>query len=262
MLSYLRSIWRCRYFWLSLVKIDLRARYRRSVLGIGWSLVRPVATAVILCTVLQRIFHRADWWSYVPELLAGLVCWDYLVGATRQGCNSFLQSESYIRQHPAPMAIYPLRTALGETVNFLIALGVVLGLVWCVQGFGNLPALLALVPVLILMFLFAWSLSLLAGVANVYYMDAQHLLDVGFQVMFYLTPILYKAEALGGGRLTWLVKHCNPFVPFLSMIRETILEGHVPGMETFGIACMVVLLAGGLASVVCARMHRQLILHL
>ena len=50
-------MWRCRYFWLSLVKIDLRTRYRRSVIGLGWSLLRPIAMTVILCFVFAPLFH-------------------------------------------------------------------------------------------------------------------------------------------------------------------------------------------------------------
>ena len=144
--GYLERVWACRYFWLSLVKIDLRARYRRSLLGVGWSLLRPIALTVILCVVFQRLFHRADVWSYAPNLLAGLACWDYITTATRQGCQCFFQGESYIRQHPAPVAIFPLRIALAETFHFLVGLTVIIGLSWYVHGFGNLPALVSLGP--------------------------------------------------------------------------------------------------------------------
>jgi len=143
-----------------------------------------------------------------------------------------------------------------------MALGVLLGLVWFVRGFGNLPALIGLVPILVLLFLFAWSLALLAGVANVYFQDVQHLSDVGFQVLFYLTPIIYKAEDLGGGRLTWLVNHCNPFVPFLRLLRETILEGQLPDLVTFSTATTVVLLVMVASGFLCARMQQRLIFHL
>lgn len=260
--DYLQRIWRCRYFWLSLVKLDLRERYRRSVIGIGWSLLRPVLSAVILCMVLQRIFHCADWWIYTPELLAGLVCWDFIVGATKQGCHCFLRGESYIRQQPAPLAIYPLRAALGEMIHFLMALGVVLAMVWCLQGFRNVPALIYLIPTLVLVFFFAWSLALLAGAANVYFQDVQHLTDVGFQVLFYLTPIIYRPEDLGDGRLGFVVKHCNPLVPFLRLFRETILEGQRPAMATFAAAAAVVTLLITAAACICARMERRLIFHL
>jgi ABC-type polysaccharide/polyol phosphate export permease len=262
MLDHLGSIWSCRYFWLSLVRNDLRTRYRRSLLGLGWSLLRPIALTVILCAVFRRLFHRTDVWVYAPYLLAGLACWDYVVNATKQGCHCFFHGESYIRQHPAPVAIYPLRTALGETVHFLVALLVVLGLAWYVNGFGNLPALLSLVPTLLLLFVLAWSLALLAGFANVYFQDTQHLCDVGFQILFYTTPIIYRPEDLGPGRLQWLVTHCNPLVPVLELIRQPILEGRVPSPETYAAACVTVLATAGVAMLTCARLQRQLVLHL
>ena len=57
MVGYIGAMWRCRYFWLSLVKIDLRTRYRRSVIGLGWSLLRPISMTIILCAVFRRIFN-------------------------------------------------------------------------------------------------------------------------------------------------------------------------------------------------------------
>ena len=54
--AYVAAIWRCRYFWLSLVKMDLETRYRRSLLGLGWSLLHPIVLTVILYTVFQGVF--------------------------------------------------------------------------------------------------------------------------------------------------------------------------------------------------------------
>src|SRR5208283_3346002 len=96
--TYLADIWRCRYFWLSLVKMDLRTRYRRSVLGLGWSLLHPIAMTTILCIVFQRIFH-VDLRDYAPRVLSGLTFWNYLVSVTILGCQCFFHGEAYIRQH-------------------------------------------------------------------------------------------------------------------------------------------------------------------
>src|SRR5712691_5286172 len=110
MRDYLAEIWRCRYFWLTLVKVDLRTRYRRSILGMGWSLLHPIAMTTILCIVFSTIFKR-DVLDYAPFLLAGLATWNYVLSSALSGCQCFFQGESYIRQYPAPFAIYPLRTA-------------------------------------------------------------------------------------------------------------------------------------------------------
>src|SRR5437016_4084008 len=145
MKSYLAEIWHCRYFWLTLVKMDLRTRYRRSLLGMGWSLLQPIAMTAILCTVFRTLLH-VEIREYAPFLLAGMATWTYILTSTTNGCQCFFQGESYIRQYPAPFAIYPLRTALGTTVHFLLALSVTLVLSWYCKGFGNLLSLLSLIP--------------------------------------------------------------------------------------------------------------------
>jgi ABC-type polysaccharide/polyol phosphate export permease len=261
MLGYFGAMWRCRYFWMSLVKIDLRTRYRRSIIGLGWSLLRPIAMTVILYFAFMNILHPPEGVMYAASLLGGLVVWEYITTATKQGCHCFFQGESYIRQHPAPIAIYPLRTALGETVHFLMALCVVIGLSWYLTGFGNLPFLLSLPATLVLLFLFAWSLALIAGFANVYFQDTQHLTDVGFQILFYLTPIIYKLDALGNGK-KYMLARCNPLIPFLDLVRQPIVEARAPDPMTYLQATLTVLVTGSIAILVCHRAQRQLIFHL
>src|SRR5262249_36214672 len=156
----------CRYFWLSLVRIDLRARYRGSVLGIGWSLLHPIAMTAILCTVFSAIFKQ-DIHYFAPYLMAGLTFWAYLVNVSLVGRQCFFQGECYIRQYPAPMAIYPLRTMLGSGFHFGLSLLLVLGLTWlCLELPGPL-ALLSLLPTVALLLVFGWSLALLFGLATV-----------------------------------------------------------------------------------------------
>src|SRR5437764_10832631 len=123
MKAYCCAVWDCRYFWLSLVRLDVRARYRGSALGLGWSLAHPVAMTAIFTTVFCRLFKQ-DPLHYAPYVLIGLACWGYFVQTALNGCLCFLSAEKYIRQHPAPLAIYPLRVVLGTAFHFLIALAV------------------------------------------------------------------------------------------------------------------------------------------
>jgi ABC-type polysaccharide/polyol phosphate export permease len=268
MVGYLASIWKCRFFWLSLVKMDLRTRYRRSLIGMGWSLLHPIAMTAILCVVFARIFKpEGGIRQYAPLLLAGLACWDFIRNVTLQGCQCFYQGESYIRQYPAPMAIYPLRTALGATFHFLIALLVVLLLSWYSNGFGHLSALFSLIPAILLLFLFGWSLAVLGGLANVYFQDTQHLCEVGFQILFYATPIIYPARTLRANHLGWVADY-NPLVAFLNLIREPLVgpDGNgvaqVPSLATFGVAGLAVVVALTTASVALNRLQGRLIFQL
>src|SRR5262249_11965818 len=167
--NYLSAMWRCRYFWMSLVKMDLRTRYRRSVLGLGWSLLHPILMTIILCLVFSELLKTEDPWTrYAPFLLIGLATWSYIVQSSSGGCHPFFNTESYIRQCSLPLAIYPLRTSLGASFHFLVALSVALIAVTAIDHSRmNWNAiLLNLPPTLLLLFLFTWSLAALSSLAN------------------------------------------------------------------------------------------------
>jgi lipopolysaccharide transport system permease protein len=130
---------------------------------------------------------------------------------------------------------------LGAAFHFGISmcLVVILGL-WC-QGGIPLLALLSLVPSIFLIIVAGWSLSVLFGLANVRFRDTAHLSEVGFQVLFYATPIIYPPNVLNGRRLG-LVMDYNPLMPFLKLLREPILYGQVPGITVYASAVGLVLL--------------------
>jgi ABC-type polysaccharide/polyol phosphate export permease len=272
MANYLAGIWRCRYFWLSLVKMDLRTRYRRSVLGMGWSLLHPIAMTIILCIVFTGLMSPEKGVAfYGPYLLAGLATWEYIRNTVLHGCQCFYLGESYIRQYPAPLAIYPLRTALGGTIHFLIALVVVVllavGLRFLAAGSLapentiGLRALPSLLPSVLIVFVFVWSTAVLSGCANVYFQDTQHLCEVGFQILFYATPIIYEKETLQQRGLGWLID-CNPLVSFLDLFRYPIIFRSVPPLTSYGIALALTLVMGAAASFTLFRCQRRLIFHL
>ena len=262
MVSYFSAVWQCRYFWMSLVKMDLRTRYRRSILGMGWSLLHPIAMTTILCIVFHSVFKK-DITDYAPFLFAGLATWNYIQQTTMSGCQCFFQGESYIRQHPAPLAIYPLRTALGGTIHFLLALIVTLLLTGYCKGLHNwsAQALLSLIPAILLLFILAWSTAVLAGFANVHFQDTQHLAEVAFQILFYATPIIYELKELKSNYVSRLVGW-NPLVSLIALIREPIVEGHLPSPHTYGIALGTVAVLTVAASVTLWRLQRRLIFHL
>ncbi|MFN4260431.1 MAG: ABC transporter permease [Gemmataceae bacterium] len=262
MVGYLSAVWRCRYFLMSLVRMDLRTRYRGSVLGLGWSLLHPIAMTATLCLVFRHLFQM-NARDFAPFLLAGLSCWNYITATTLQGCRCFFQGESYIRQYPAPLAIYPLRTALGGMIHFLLALLVVLMLRLVVYGLPDPLAFLSLLPSLLMLFLLGWGMAVIAGFLNVYFQDTQHLAEIGFQILFYATPIIYKPELLLQRQyLQWLVI-LNPFVSFLELIRAPLLDGsHVPSMQAYIIASATVAFVLGLAGLLLYHCQRRLIFYL
>jgi lipopolysaccharide transport system permease protein len=302
--GYFSEIWRLRHFWLALVRIDLRNRYRRSVIGIGWSLLQPIAMTAVLCVVFSQLFKQ-EIRTFAPFLLIGLTFWGFLTAVVLQGCQCFFQGEPYIRQHHAPLAIYPLRTTLSAGFHFLLGLAIVIVFVCCMQafgrpasttegsvnnhaasvqpieadssatdrrvqggeqiergGFGNLPALLTLVPTLALVFIIGWSLAVCMGVANVMFQDSQHLTEVVMQIMFYVTPVFLKPEYFLQRRyVSWLVR-LNPFAAILELIRKPLLEGQFPSHWAVGMGVLAGLVAVSLATLALYRFEKRMIFYL
>jgi len=260
MSQYLRDVWKCRYFWLSLVKNDLRARYSRSVIGIGWSLLNPLAMTIVLSVVFHELFDM-NIKEFGLYLLTGICFWNFVASVVAGGCNCLFQGEVYIRQFPAPMAIYPLRTVLSSSFHFLVALLVVILLRWVLAGFGNLAALPSLIPALLLLFVCGWSLALLAGFATAYFPDTKHLTEVLLQMLYFATPIMYPAQMLRDKRMGWAVDY-NPLAALVEMLRQPILNGMKPNVDTFSMATGSVILIGFVAVTALVRLQRKIIFQL
>jgi lipopolysaccharide transport system permease protein len=267
MSAYLGEIWKCRFFWLSLVKMDLRARYRGSTLGIGWSLLHPIAMTTILCVVFH-VWMNADLRFYAPFVFTGMTFWGFFSSVVLQGCHCFFQGEAYIRQHPAPMAIYPLRTVLGSAFHFGVGLLLAIVLAFCVRPAVDTPVrtqmlgILSLLPTFVILLFFGWSVSVVFGLLNVRFRDTRHLAEVGLQGLFYLTPIMMDFSGAMRGRRLFLVLQCNPLVSFLDLLRDPILKGHPPSLATYGLASIVTVVLGGAAMVALKIDERRLIFHL
>jgi lipopolysaccharide transport system permease protein len=260
MWAYLIAIWQCRNFWLSLVVNDLQLRYRRSVLGVGWSLLHPLAWSLVMGAVFHEIF-KTPIREYLPYLLCGLTCWTYLTGAFLQGSQSYIQAENYIRQHPLPLAVYPLRTVLGAMIHFLIAVVLVLVLTGMLRGLDNPPEMFSLYLGILILFLFGWAVTILAGFINVAFRDTQHILEVVFQILFYLTPIIYHRQDITSPQIGWILDH-NPLAPFVDLIREPLVFGRTPSPECLGAAAAITLLTGLAAAVSLGYQQRRVVFYL
>lgn len=264
MLKYWATVWRYRHFWLSMVRMDLKVRYRRSVLGIGWSLMHPIMMTVVFCLVFGAFFKNADWRSYGPYFLAGQTLFNFVRDCAWSGCYTFFRNENYIRQCPLPLTIYTLRTVLGAGIHFMISLGVTLAAVFVLLPDVRLQVLSilwVLFPGLLLLFLFCWSVSVLCSYMTIFFHDTVQMVEVGFQILFFLTPIMYPSEMLAGRKLA-VVFHINPIYVFLELVRDPILKGELPPVWVFEKAAIMVLMFGAMAVATTRWLEKKLIFHL
>jgi ABC-type polysaccharide/polyol phosphate export permease len=143
----------------------------------------------------------------------------------------------------------------------LLALLVVLVLLTCFRGFGDPLPLFTLAPGLILLFLFGWSAATIAALVNVHFRDTQHLCDVGLQMLFYLTPVIYPAGMLKQRGLGWLVDY-NPLACFLELLRAPLLENRMASAASFGVVALAVGATGGVAVLMLHRLQRRVVFYL
>lgn len=262
MRHHLSALWKFRHFLMALVKLDLRQRYRRSVLGVGWSLLNPIAMTAVFTVVFSNLLGNGDPINYAASVLTGMAVWGFMRDSALNGCRCFMANEAYIRQSPIPYTVYTLRTVLGQAIHSLIALGVV---VVMIAIFRSDPMVLArvfiIIPGLVLVLLATWAATTLSAFATVYFHDTQHLLEVFAQIMFFLTPIMYTRHLLDRKQLGWMVD-ANPVYWLLELTRTPLLTGRMPTVEMYIAGVVLVAAMVGLAAGTVAWLQKRVIFHL
>ena len=263
MIGHVKTVWAYRHFWMSLVDLDMRNRYRRSVLGIGWSLLQPLTMTAVFCVVFSELMGMGSTWkTYAPFLLCGLCVWDYVRNSVVGGSTSLIQNEPYIRQVPLPYTIYTLRAVLGNAIHFLIGLGVVLALISILRG--NLSVFIttwAIIPGMILVTAFAWGMATVAAFVTVFFRDVKHVLEVGSQIFYFLTPILYPRDWLDKKGLSFLAD-LNPVNTYLELIRTPLVDGIIPHWTMYLYGVLVAVGAVLLGAGTTAWLRQRVIFHL
>jgi lipopolysaccharide transport system permease protein len=256
-IHYLRDFMQCRYFLLALVRIDLRNRYKRSVLGIGWTMLHPIAMTAVLCGCFSVIFDikLAD---YVPFLLTGTAMWGFFAGCVSEGCQTFYAAQGYIKAERVPLALFPLRTVLGLVIHFSITMIISLLAALLFKGAISPWPLLSLIPTWGLMVIFGWSVTLLMAFVSAHFPDSQHLSTVALQLGYYLTPVLYPPSVVVtrglGNVFRW-----NPMTYFLELVRAPIVNNAFPSWTAYGIAAGFTAILFCLALTILYRCERRLI---
>jgi lipopolysaccharide transport system permease protein len=206
--------------------------------------------------------YPAQWRWYAAFLISGMAVWEFIRNSTAMGCQALLANEAYIRQCPLPYGIYPLRTVMGTGIHFLISTTVVVVLVCVLRGdTAPLGVLWAVLPVMVLLFFFCWALATLAAFATVYFHDTAHLVEVGSQLFFFLTPIMYTREILERKGIGFLAD-INPVVVFLELIRTPLVTGTVPDAQVYVQAVVLTAAAVGLAAGTIGWLQKKVIFQL
>lgn len=230
--EYFNQIYKVRYFLVHLVKWDIKYKFRRSFLGIIWTIVQPLMLTVIIAVVFGFVFHQ-PMKTYAPYILSGLLFWDVLNGAVINNSYSFMQGESYIKQYARPIAIYPLRAALVGVTTFMISSIALFIWILFVYPENELIALISLPLTVFIYFILSWSISIISSHIHVRYRDYPFIMALVMQALWYFSPVFFQESMFKGSEILYSVFLFNPITHALFLIRKPFLEGNFANLESY-----------------------------
>ncbi len=252
----IKRIWinfkKYKYLLSQLISRDFKVKYKRSVLGVLWSLLYPVLMMAVMAIVFSQFFRMGvkDNVSYLVYLLSGLVMFNYFSEATNLSMSSVVANFSLLNKVYIPKYIFPLSKCLFVGINFLLTL-IPLYVVIFIQSFkypellSNLKYHFMLPYTYICLFMFTLGVGLLLATISVFLRDMFYIYGIVVLVWTYVTPLMYDIRSLNP-TFQRILKF-NPLYHYINFARTIILYGRVPTLFQFaacGVSALIVLVLG------------------
>jgi ABC-2 type transport system permease protein len=237
-LDELREVFRYRELIFQLVRRDVVARYKRSVMGIAWTMLNPLGMMIVLSLVFSQIFKTVP--GFPAYVLSGIIIWNFFAQTTTSIINVFVWGSDFFQRIYLPRSTFAFAAIGTGLVNLLLSL-VPLIIVMLVIRTPITPAII-FQPIPILLFAcFALGSGLLVASLAVYFPDVAEMYQIVLTAWSYLSAIFYPIEILPEEvrSLMWL----NPIMPLIQLFRMPIYEGKIPALPDILPATIISLLA-------------------
>lgn len=226
-ISEIKEIIRYRNLLFHLVKRNITARYKRSLLGIGWTLLDPLLTMVVMAVVYSALF-RTQIEGFPVFLLCGILVWTFFSQASAEAMTEIMYSGSLLGKVYLPKSVFAV-SALGTALtNLLISMIPLAGFVLVFQR-PITPALLFLPVAIIIISAFTLGLGLLMSTFAIFFGDMVNVFNFILRLLFYMSGIFYYTEDLPD-MLAWVVR-LTPTYHMIRLFRDPIFEGILPPWE-------------------------------
>jgi homopolymeric O-antigen transport system permease protein len=207
-----------------LVGRDIKVRYKRSLLGMVWTLLNPLAQLLVFAFVF-RVVLPLNIPNYASFLFIGIIVWGWFQNSLYQASSSVVDNSTLIKQPGFPAAILPVVTVVTQLIHFLLATLVLLPFV-AVAGVPPSVALLWLPVLVAVQFLVTLGVSYVMAALHVTFRDTQYTLGVLLMLGFYLTPIVYDSSMIPPHYRSYFA--LNPLLHLVDSYRAILLRGETP----------------------------------
>ena len=222
--------------WLFLGALEVKQRYRRSVLGPWWISISMLIFVSSMSVVFSRLFHQ-NIKEYIPFFMAGYLAWQLISTCISEATDLFKSNVSYIKQINLPYNLYVLKHLTRQLSVFMHNFVVFLLIAVIFQVHLGLSTLLIIPGIFLLILNLYWA-SLFIGLLSSRFRDMTPIINNAIQIAFFITPISWMPKLLSADSL---VIKLNPLVYFIEIIRSPLL-GTAPSMHAWAIASSITII--------------------
>ena len=219
-----------KFVFTELVKRDFKKKYKRSFLGVLWSMLAPLFTLLVLNFVFGTFFGRGQEY-YTIYLFSGWLIFQYYNEATNGAMNSLMSNAGIFSKVKVPKYLFLFSRITSSSINFFLTLVIYLVFVIAYGLPINWKFITLLFPIAC-MFLMILGVGLILSALFVFFRDVQYLYGVFVTALMYATPIFYTPDILGDK--AWILQ-INPLYYYVTYFRSVVIEGVIPNLGFHGI---------------------------
>lgn len=228
-MSTIKELYAYRQMIFSLVKKDLRGRYKGSVLGFLWTFINPLFQLIVYTIVFSKIL-RNDVPRYYLYLFVALIPWIFFSSSITVGAASIVSQKDLVKKIYFPRMVIPISYVTSCFVNMLLCFIVIFAVI-IVSGAGmNLVAILTLPIIMIVEYIFSLGMAMITSALTVYFRDLEHIMGIVSMAWMYLTPIIYSKSIVPPRYLK--LYNLNPMTPIIDCYRTVLYDKQVPDLST------------------------------
>lgn len=220
MRAHLKTFWNRKGLLWELVKKGIKLKYRRSYLGIIWSLLEPLMTTVVLTIVFGTLFGNKNP-TFPLYILCGRLLYSFFSASTKSAAKSIRGNAAMIKKVYVPKYLYPLSSILFNYVITGISLLVLIPLCFYCHVVPTWHLVELIIP-LILMFILTYGFGMILATITVFFRDMEYLWDVLLMILMYTSAIFYYPERLMKSGYDWILKF-NPLYCTIMSFRNAIM---------------------------------------
>ena len=229
MMKHFRELYDYRQMIFSLVRKELRGRYKGSVLGFMWTFINPLLQLVVY-TLVFSIIMRAGIEKFYLYLFIGLVPWMFFSGSLTGGAACIVNSKDMVSKIYFPREVMPISYVLSGFVNMLLCFIVVLAVI-LISGIGINPVVWIYLPIVMAVeFLMALGGAMLTSALTVYFRDLEYILGILTMAWMYMTPIVYSIEMVPEQIRPFF--NLNPMTHVINAYRDIMYYKQAPQLST------------------------------